>query len=256
MNPKLAEIKYATKCNEFSKVGANAVIPELYHWYIECRREGQKLWEEMLPYARCTDYPGYEVAHLYRYVLDHSAPAMTSAGLLNGVIMHYVPGFTEADVNEMMSELTKSEPVNKPDVLEGLTFVAKFGPVEVKLSSNGVELEVAAGLALRAAFNPTKGTAELGVGLGYEANIGVSEARIGVSAKAFTNAVFDLKNGEVSDIYYTLEAKGSFVGLEAGGQARISAFGKGASLSTTTKQSFAKYYGVEHETKLIDLESF
>ena len=256
MNPKLAEIKYATECNEFSKESANIVIPELYHWYTECRREGQKLWEEMLPYARCTDYPGYEVAHLYRYVLDHSAPAMTSAGLLNGVIMHYVPGFTEADVQAVLSELSQAGPVNKPETLEGLTLSATFGPVEVKLSANGVELEVAAGLAMRAAFNPTKGTAELGVGVGYQARVGVSGAGIGVSAKAFTNVVFDLKNNEVSDIYYTAEAKGSFAGFEGGGQVKISAFGKGASISSTAKQSFGGFYGVEHETELIKLDSF
>jgi len=253
MNRDAAALKFGRRCNELTKEGMNQLIPELYHWYSESRREGQRLWEEMLPYARCTDDPGYEVAHLQHYVIDHSAPAAVSAGLVAGFGMHYVPGL-EAAAQEAeaaaAAEAAKAQGQG-PDTLGGFSITASLGPFEFKLSANGVEVEAVAGLAIRAAFNPSKGQAEFGIGGGYKAKVGVAAAGTGVEAKAYMNFVFDIVNREVTDIYYSADVKGTFAGLSAGGQARISAFGKGASLSSTASGGF----GVEHETTLISTES-
>lgn len=223
--------------------------------YLELRREGELLWEKMLPFARCTEEPAYVTANLYETIA--SLGILYSIDLLysNGHVW-YTPGISEHDLIDLEAakEEAYKEQIRNPNPLEGFTLSYEFGPFEFKLSSNKVEIEYVNGSACKVSYDWKSKEMEFGVGVGHKAKLGmVKGAQVGVEAKAYVNFVVDLRKNEITDIYLSAEAKGSAGSYEAGGQAKVSLMGKGAGLSTAAKKKFGSF-AIEHEAVIIKTE--
>jgi hypothetical protein len=240
------------------------LVPVQNSIYTEVSKEAQRLWETMLPFARCTADPGRVIASLYEFATVFPKPDYAGAVTFDihlsghhGLPIHsYKPGISAADLQaleEALAEATKTNPVYI-DVLDDFTISVSFGPVEIKLNNNCIEAEYVAGAAVRTQFNWKSKEMEVGVGAGYKAKVGVAGGMgAGVEAKGYVNLVLDLRNNEITDVYISGEAKGSLGGYGSGGQARASLMGKGLELSTAAKHSIG-IVGVEHTTEILKWE--
>ena len=250
-------IRFYLASNEYIENTIEAIVPLHIEWYNTVREEAERLWEEMLPFARCTRYPEVSVAELYSDLVDYALYPLGGVTLLyynTNSCGNYDTDLSYADLQSAADALAKATslpPYNEADPLNGFTISFEFGPFEFKLSSNKIEIEYVNGSACKASFDWKSKELEVGVGVGYKAKVGtIKGAQVGVEAKAYVNFVIDVKNNEVSDIYVSAEAKGTAGSLEAGGQARVSLFGKGAGLSSQVKPKL-KGFAIEHEAELI-----
>jgi len=229
-------------------------VPLVSKYYDESKRLSQRLWEQMLPFARATRHPEYEVLNLYHAACFQVEFAIS---LLqpNGAIPHYNPEVAASDLQAIeealkaLEELMAQEHSLFYDVTNGLTISIALGPFEIKLSNTNVEVEAVKIAAVRVSYDWKNKEVEVGVGVGVKAKLAAGTG-MGVEAKSYANFVIDLRNVEVTDVYVSAEAKGSFVAHEGGVEARVSVMGKGASLSTSSKQGLGSF-AIEHKRELI-----
>ena len=254
-----ALVKWTLTLNQATRDGANVLRPLLDNWYREVRREGQRFWEETLPFARCTSNPGGTVASLYSYVIDHSAPAFQAAGLLVG-FGQYAPGFEKdyyaalAEAEAALAAARKADALKIPKTGsedDDDAFVAPLLFGELKIKPNCVEFEGAAILALRAKFDWESMRFEGGAGLGGKLNIGAVE----VGAAAYRNVVLDIRSGEVTETYDSGTAGVGAGGSGFGLNARYSSHG-GTQISRTAKQAYGSHLtSLEREKVIFKTES-
>ena len=234
-----------------------SVIPIWGRLYLECKNEGQQLWETMLPYARCTASPERNIERLLSSVVPNSSfgpigYAMSSS--VTACILFDQDAYGEkivAEANAREAYMQFLFP-NKADALKGFTISIEVGPLEWKLSNTSVELEFVEGIALRASYDWKSKQAEAGIGAGIKAKLGaVKGLQVGLESKAYINVAINTDTKEVVDVFVTGEAKGSWGGLEAGGQAKASFMGGSYELGTATKAKFANF-GIEHTQTILE----
>ena len=250
-------IKFRLASNEYIEKTIEATVPLYIEWYNTVVDEAQRLWENMLPFARCSRYPEVSVAELYAEIMEWVIQPGTDIDLLwyhTNTGQNYEPNLSYADLESAAAALAKymsAETGNNANSLQGYSVSVDFGPFKFKLSTNKVEAEYVNGAACRVAYDWKAKDMEFGVGAGYKAKIGaVQGAQVGVEAKGFVNFVVNLKSNEVTDVYISAEAKGSAGSYTSGGQGRVSLMGKGASISSSAKQKLGPI-AIEHKTALI-----
>ena len=255
--PKLeaVELEYRKAHNAAREEALKVLIPAWRQYYNSTVKEGQLLWERMLPYCRCLDHEGERFAHrLHQTIIFKVADALgkaTEALRLNSAIYRKVDG---AEIQELadLAQYMEAEAQHNADLLQGFTVSVEAGPFEFKLASNKVELEYVNGAACRVAFDWKAKEMEAGVGVGKKAKIGKSGA-VEVSAKTYLNFVIDMRKNEVVDITASAEAKGKVGSFEGGGQFQVSLLGKGVQMTTQSKQSL-RSFGFEYDQEIIKYE--
>ncbi|MCL1875728.1 MAG: hypothetical protein FWF87_05665 [Synergistaceae bacterium] len=250
-----AEIKYKLAINDAEDIAFKERMPIKSKYYDESKRVSRQLWEKMLPFARATRHPEYEVINLYHDACRHIEFAISLASTRPAL---YYPEVSAEDLQEALAtaraaieQLMAQEQSPFEDVTNGFTISVEFGNFEFKLSNNKIEVEYVDGAACKVAFDWKSKELEVGMGVGHKAKLGtVKGAQVGVEAKAYVNFVLNLRNNEVTDIYISAEAKGSAGSFEAGGQARVSLLGKEAGISSAAKRKLGSF-AIEHEMALI-----
>jgi len=245
-------IKFELECNAITMECRSVIIPAAHHYYTEVRKEGEKLWEKMLPFARCTANPGHRVAWLYKAIYERAAPAdvIVSKITLFDLPFPGVAGTSLQSAIYAVQDAKRADERGKLEALEGWSTTLSVSIFELKMSQNSIELEAVKGIAGRVAYNHKTKEAELGIGAGVKQKVGTGVKTMGLEAKAYTNFVFDLRKNELTDIYISGEAKGSAGFYESGVEARMSFFGKGGSISAVTKENYGPV-GVEHKATII-----
>lgn len=223
--------------------------------YNKIRMESERLWKHMLPFARCTESAGRDVAFLYFTCLyEVSMPIYSCVAIQIMVINEYYPDTFSQNLEQAIAEYKAREAAEKYDnsySLPDVTISLEMGPLELKIGPSSIELECVEGAAARTSYNWKTGNMEVGVGAGVKGKAGF----VGVEAKGYANVVFGLRSGQIHDAYLSGEVKGSAKGMERGMVGKVSVMGNGASLSTTRKVS-AGGLGIEHEKKLIGSGSY
>ena len=206
----------------------------------------------MLPFARATRHPEQRVLDLY---FDTLARIEYPLAILI-LVPNYNPEVSledlqeaQAAAREALEQLMAQEQSLFYDVTNGFTISIAFKSVEFKLSNTSIEIEAVEIMAVRAAYDWKSKELELGVGVGVKAKLSVGTG-MGVEAKSYANFVINVRNVEVTDVYISAETKGSFVSHEGGVEGRASVMGKGASLSTASKQGLGPYM-IEHKKEII-----
>ncbi|MCL1875729.1 MAG: hypothetical protein FWF87_05670 [Synergistaceae bacterium] len=254
-----ATIKRKLAENEASGIKFKEVMPIYSKLFDEAKKQSERLWEKMLPFARATEYPEDIIFGLLELALEEPWDIIYNLACGNMAlgITPYNLDVSPVDLEEAKEALAALQEmmVNQQslfyDVTNGFTISTEFGPFEFKLSNNKIEVEYVDGAACKVAFDWKSKELEVGVGVGHKAKLGmVKGAQVGVEAKAYVNFVLDLRNNEVTDIYLSAEAKGSAGSFEAGGQARVSLMGKGADISSAAKRKLGSF-AIEHERELI-----
>lgn len=256
-----ADAKYALAVNAASEQYVQAIVPEYAKLYNDMKEEGQKLWEKMLPFARCTLSPEYNVVNLYSTIVLETLSVLGDFSGNDLEMTRYDHNYTAEDLAdaEKAMALAKEYMAAKAKAAKAKTnadftiSVKLCDEVEIKLSSTSIEVEYVNGYAARVAYNWKKEQMELGVGYGKKSD----KLPIGGSVKAFANVVFDLRNQTVTDVYISAEAKLSMntghSSMEMGGTVNISLMGKGASLSAAAKAEVGRV-GIEHQKEIIKQE--
>jgi hypothetical protein len=252
---------------------ADALISVHIENYNLMKAEATRVWETMLPFARATAEPMGNTAYLYercsKYPLDvirYAAvlpiqPFWENADPSEETQTAQMMAFAERQIAEEKAaeeELKAKIKAEAEALLKGFTGSVEIGPVEIKLSTNRIEVEYVAIIAARTAFDWKSKQMDMGLGLGYQTKIGVTKlGGVGASVKGYANVALDMREGTVTDIYLSSEAKASVGGFEGGAQYRISTYTKGGGwglsdpgLSTAAKQKFGRF-GVEHESEIL-----
>jgi hypothetical protein len=225
------ELKHKRAINATTDALVMEVIPQLDKYYTGCKKETERIWEQMLPYTRCTVHPEYEIATLFYalvpIVLDLLQFFIEYA---KGASGRYYRDVSYGDLlgAEAIAEAMRSQVKNSVGSLEGFTISVSLGVFEFKLMSNKVKLDKVefeyANTNYRVAFNWKAKQAEFGVGGGYKAQV---------------NFMLDVRNNTITEVYLNGEAKGSMSGFESGGQLQLS-----------SKQAIVSFR-VKHKTNLI-----
>jgi len=259
-----------------------SLVSHLSDMHTKIQKEGQRLWEKMLPFARCTEDPGSSVKSLHFSVMEFSNRAAGSEAAYTTLrptiqvkywdgsgessdwsIRSYETGLTEADFAQQEQELRELESWAEKVrwdgnidswPLEEFTFSVEVGSLEFKISSTKAEVEYCNGFAAKMSYDWKNNVIETGLGMGYKGSLGVVRgAQVGVETKVYANVVFDLNKRNVTDFYVSAEFKGS-VGLwEGGGQITKSFMGKGTQMTAQTKLKFPSG-SFEHNSVIIEIE--
>lgn len=243
--------RYKNIVNGHSEDYVQSILSRTFDTYSDMTDMAQEVWDNVVPYIRCTDFPENMLYSAYS-ILVPVPLSILYAGLSGCTTAPYYEEVVYADViaaQEALEEvirLCNTKFVSPSSALQGITLSVSFGPFEFKLSANKVEAEYVNGVAGRVSFDWKSNQLEVGAGAGVTGKAGFLD----LQGKVYANVVIDLRSGEVTDVYLSAEAKGGAKGFEAGGQAKISLMGGGVGLSTAAKQTVGKY-GIEHETEII-----
>jgi len=237
--------------NEIEAELLRMVIPEWDKCYDELKKEAERLWVEMIPFARCTHNPEKQIQDLYETIVWFTLSPIYNAVGVNINHNKPYPDVSYGDVLDAenaisAAEYMKTEVQNRAGSLDSITVSVEFGPFELKFKTTSIELEYVAGAAGRIQFDWKSKQLELGVGAGVKGNVQF----MGAEAKGYVNVAFDMRSGDVTDLYLSGEVKGSLGTSETGIQARASAF-NGLALSATAKQKLGPF-AIEHEAKLFE----
>jgi len=242
-----AYIRYLCEQNAAEEEALRETLPALDNFYQDVRREGERIWEKMLPFARCTNHPDVSVQDLFEYIVYNVINAIDYALGVHRMFQVTYPEVSSEDLIAAEQAVYAAEEYigtavqNNADRLKNVMFSVEVGPFEVKFGTTRVELECVAGGAGRISYDWKSKQMELGVGVGAKAKVGV----IGGEAKAYVNVVFDTQNGEVADVYCNGGLKGVVGTSEVGIYGRASV-ANGVRVSSTVTQRYGAV-GIERE---------
>jgi len=250
-----AYVKMGNDVNKASEQYMDTFVAECSKLYEDLTREAQFLWENMLPFARCTVMSGRNQADLLEMAVEYPWGALMEIDAKSPhKALRYFHG--ELSYSESMGTIPSPGETQKEvelpqyfDKYEAYTFSASAGPVEFKITTSKVEIEYSEGVVLRGSYDWKAQQLEVGGGVSAKATFKpVMGQGVGGEAKATVNFVFDLRKREVTDIYIVGEMKGEVPTFEGGIQLRVSLKTGEAVISSTAKAKFGDL-GLEYETK-------
>ena len=250
-----AYVKMGTEVNKASEQYMDTFVIECSKLYTDLTAEAQLLWENMLPFARCTLMPSYNQAQLLEMVIEYPWGALREieAQSPHKALRYFDGDLSYAqDMGVIPSPGEAQKDVELPqyfDKYEEYTFSIAVEPIEIKVTTSKVEIEYSKGAVLRGSYDWKAQQVEVGGGVSAKAKFKpVMGQEVGGEVKGTVNIVFDLKKKEVADIYILAEMKGELPTFEGGVQLRISVKSGEAVLSTTAKAKFGDI-GLEYENK-------
>jgi hypothetical protein len=208
----------------------NVTKPLFERAYTEIRKEGERFWEKMLPFARCTREPYYDIARLYHYVAFFGMLAsIEHCDFKHAWYTTGISGAPSTDLEAVIVKVTSTQ-ANNPCPMRGHTFSGPLGPFEVTISSNNVEIESSLGAAGMADFNwMSKKVTHKGVIR--------KKCKLGVKTEAgWEYVVLDVRllgknQGQITDVYRS-------VGKQAGKGSAMSLVSKGSAAAKHKKELF------------------
>ena len=222
--------------------------------YADLRLEAEKLWEKMLPFARCAENPEYMSERVHNAIIVTLAQTLRRAYDVHSMYHVPYPEVTYGDVLQAESKETAAakeymKEISQPkaDLMKNFEISVGLGPAKIKLTNKSAEIEVAAGLAGKVKYDWKSKNVDAGVGLGLK----VGGAGVEAGATTYINMSVNTKSGEIKDVYVTGALSGGVGPTSSSAEIKQSILGKGGSV--TTKAS-AKYgnVSVAHKTKIYE----
>ena len=267
-----ARIKFEVTVNTITDIYFKEFMTLFTRFYNNVVKASEEYWENMLPFARATQYPEENVVAMYNDIQQKVwGHFLDLPGFGTNTPGYYIDSSAKDQVEaekalEALLELMSQQPVKYENVANAIVISIAFGPIELKLGTTKVELEYVAGVAGRVAFDWKTDQLEMGVGaggriakLGMQSSIDQDMASAGIEAKTYINVVFQTRKGvlstaELCDVYVSAEAKASAnaarMKAEAGIVGRVSFMGGETALTAAAKKDVAGFT-VELEKEII-----